>query len=394
MKTNLCAILVLFALSASPLLAAEWEPFCLTERMLFPSALISMATYELPEEDQDDSVLGDQTGLMGISIAAPKKDTDVEVTLTCESIMEPSVFKGKLPAGGKEDVYHVLPKIRYKYDALVANKQARPINISIAVKLGGKDGGSTNENVTLRSINECPFRLLDPDDKNAPGEDLSYLFAGYVNEDHPLVDKILKEALKLGVVNAFTGYQSGDPLEVYKQVYAVWHALQKAGIKYSDISTTSGTSKVVLSQHVRLLDDSLANEQANCVDGSVLFASVLRKIGIEPSLVLVPGHCYLGFVSDRESKKLMGLETTLISAKDFKADNIPEAFAKVVNEKFHKEPSWASFNNAMAAGTSDLVANAKKFDTEEEPAYRLIHISEARRMGVLPIGSAVQKKPK
>ena len=72
MKTNLCSILALFALSASPLLAAEWEPFCLTERMIFPSALISMATYELPEEDQDDFVLGDQTGLMGIEIAAHK----------------------------------------------------------------------------------------------------------------------------------------------------------------------------------------------------------------------------------------------------------------------------------------------------------------------------------
>ncbi len=104
-------------------LAAEWEPFCLTERMIFPSALISLATYELPEEDQYDSVLGDQTGLMGIAIAAPEKDTDIEVTLTCESIMEPSVFKGKLPAGGKDDVYHVLPKIRYRFDALVTNKR-------------------------------------------------------------------------------------------------------------------------------------------------------------------------------------------------------------------------------------------------------------------------------
>ncbi len=394
MKTNLCGILALFALSASPLLASEWEPFCLTERMIFPSALISLATYELPEEDQDDSVVGDQTGLMGISIAAPRKDTDIEVTLTSDAIMEPSTFKGKLPAGGESDVYYVLPRIRYKFDALVANKQARPVSVSVAVKLDGKDAGTTNENLTLRSINECPFLLLNPEDETDPGEDLSFLFAGYVNEDHPLVDKILKDALKLGVVDAFTGYQSNDPLEVYKQVYAVWHALQQHGIKYSDISTTSGTSKVVLSQHVRLLDDSLAAEQANCVDGSVLFASVLRKIGIEPSLILVPGHCYLGFFSDREREHLMGLETTLIGARDLKVDNVPADFAQAVDPRFHKEASWASFNGAMAIGTADLAKNAEKFDTEREPAYRLIHISEARQLGVLPIGSAVQKKPR
>lgn len=394
MKSVSCATAVAIVLLAVPVLAAEWEPFCLTERMIFPSALISLATFELPEDEWDESVVGDQMGLMGIEIAAPKKDTEIEVTLTSDAIMEPSVFKGKLAAGRKNDVYYVLPKIRYKFDALVANKQARPVNVSIAVKLDGKDAGSVSENLTLRSINECPFLLLDSEDENAPVEDLSFLFAAYVNEDHPLVDKVLKDALKTGIVKAFTGYQSGDPIEVYKQVYAVWHTLQKSGIKYSDITTTSGSSKVVLSQHVRLMDDTLAAGQANCVDGSVLFASVLRKIGIETSLVLVPGHCYLGFFSDRERRQFMGLETTLIGAQDLKSENVPEDFAKSVDSRFHREASWASFNAAMAQGVSDLTANDRKFNTDEEPGYRLIHIAEARELGILPIGHETQKKTK
>jgi hypothetical protein len=393
MKTSLCGVLALLVLSASPLRAAEWEPFCLTERMIFPSALISLATFDLPEDEWDDAVLGDQMGLLGIEIAAPKKSSEIEVTVTSDAIMEPSTFKGKLPAGGKSDVYYVLPKIRYKFDALVANKQARPVSVSIAVKIDGENAGDATENLTLRSINECPFLLLDADDPES-GEDLSFLFAAYVNEDHPLVDKILKDALKSGVVDAFTGYQSGNPMEVLKQVYAVWHAVQQNGVKYSDISTTSGSSKVVLSQHVRLLDDSLANEQANCVDGSVLFASVLRKIGIEAGLVLVPRHCYLGFFGDPERKQLFGLETTMIGAQNVQAAGVPPEFAQVIDRKFHKEASWGSFNEAMAKGTDDLAKNVDNFGKEGQIAYQFIVISDVRKLGVLPIGGTVSKKAK
>lgn len=61
-------------------------------------------------------------------------------------------------------------------------------------------------------------------------------------------------------------------------------------MRYSNITTEVATNGIVSSQHVRLIDKSLNNGQANCVDGSVLLASRLRKIDIEPVLVNVPGH--------------------------------------------------------------------------------------------------------
>ena len=90
----------------------------------------------------------------------------------------------------------------------------------------------------------------------------------------------------------------------------------------------------------------------------------------------------------------MGLETTLIGAQDLKSENVPEDFAKSVDSRFHREASWASFNAAMAQGVSNLTANDKKFNTDEEPGYRLIHIAEARELGILPIGHETQKKTK
>ena len=94
-------------------------------------------------------------------------------------------------------------------------------------------------------------------------------------------------------------------------------------MRYSDITTTAAESESVYCQHVRLLDETINNNQANCVDGSVLFASVLRKVGIEAYLVMVPRHCYLAFALDEKGEKIVALETTLMQSA------APEKFPKI-----------------------------------------------------------------
>lgn len=381
-----CLIATLVFIPVS-LEAAEWAPLIHMDRMLFPSYVIASAGIKRPPvEEADEEVLGDPLGVIGIEIEAPEDDTEIEVTVSCDAVMEKSVFKGTLEKGDKEDSYYVFPKIRYKYDELTKNKQARPITVSITVKLDGKVAGEETENVTLRSINDCPFHVRNPDDEEDPGDDIGWVFAAYVNEDHPHVDKVLKEALKQGVVDSFTGYQLKSEVETLRQVYAVWHTLQKTGIKYSDVSKTSAVSQFVGSQHVRLMDESIAAAQANCVDGTVLMASILRKIGIEPFLVLVPGHCYLAFFVDHEQKNIVALETTLIGSKNVDKFDEIENLAKAVDEKFHQEVSWANFHAALAVGNTNLKENEAKFKSDEDAGFQLINIAAARLMGVLPIG--------
>jgi hypothetical protein len=211
------------------------------------------------------------------------------------------------------------------------------------------------------------------------------MFAAYVNEQHPFVDKLLREALNTRIVDSFTGYQSKDKAEVYRQVYAVWHALTQRDLRYSDITTSSAESDTVNSQHVRLIDESINNAQANCVDGSVLMASVLRKVGIEPVLVMVPGHCYLGFYLDPEGKEIAALETTLLgSSPDGDAVAI-EGVEKVVGEQWASKKSWKTFTSALAIGGQDLAKNAENFQKSEDPDYQLIPIVAARKLGILPI---------
>lgn len=337
-------------------------------------------------DDADDRssegphVLGDPRGVLGVRVESPGEDVSVVVTITGNEIMEESTFTGTLDEEGA--TYLILPRIKYKYGVLARNKQPIPVSVTFAVEVGDDDAEEQTETVTLRSVNDCPFTIARGD---GGFTDVSFIFAAYVNEQHPFVDKLLREALNSDIVDSFTGYQSGDPAEVYRQVYALWNALSDRDVRYSNITASAAESHVVSSQHVRLIDESINNSQANCVDGSVLLASLLRKIDIEPMLVFVPGHCYLAFFLDAEGQQLVGLETTLIGSQ---ADGEPASITgmgEIVGDDWRETTSWGTFCSALAMGSQDLLANKQKFHDAADADYQLIPIAAARKQGILPI---------
>jgi hypothetical protein len=226
------------------------------------------------------------------------------------------------------------------------------------------------ETVTVKSINDCILAIKQEDEDGADALDVKILFAAYVNENHPFVSDILKEARNSRIVDNFSGYQSEDPAVVIRQVFAIWNALQRRGIKYSSIATTT-PSESVFSQSVRFLDESIDASQANCVDGAVLMASILHKIGIRSHLVLIPGHCFLGF---HDGQGLRGLETTMLGHDDLtplkKYDFLPDQ-AKA--KEF--EDSLKTFAKALSDGTSNLKKFVSKFQSVKDMRFQLIPIS-------------------
>ena len=190
--------------------------------------------------------------------------------------------------------------------------QAEPVSVAITVEMNGKDLVQRLRTFSVRSINEC---LLGYVTNGTKFHDTGIFFAAYVNEENPMIDKLLREALDTRIVNRFLGYQGGAEV-VDRQVYALWNVLQKRKFRYSSVSNTSLSSNVVFSQRVRTFDDALESSQINCVDGSVLFASLLRAINIEPILVRTPGHMFVGYYTDSSHKDMNFLETTMIGDVD------------------------------------------------------------------------------
>jgi hypothetical protein len=179
-------------------------------------------------------------------------------------------------------------------------------------------------------------------------------------------------------------------------VFALWSALQKRWVQYSSTTTTPGGSETVQSQFVRFVDQSLTNTQANCVDGSVLFASLLRKISIEPFLVTVPGHMYVGFYLGAGKSQSVALETTLLGGPevtDEKKANEPTALTSLrdkLDAATKSRRDWKTFSKALQAGTGDLAKNKPKVDAEDAN-YQWIDLAEARAEGIMPIPYAAAK---
>lgn len=394
--------------------ALEFVPYSYTEKDFFPSAIISTATVDWNGDEnfaedkktEDDPELkkketpiyGEEHGWVGITLYDVPADTEVEVIVEVEGYMKPSRWTGVIDRRFKEVL--IMPKAKWDYSALLKVREQKPINVIFTVTVDGEALEEQTEVCILKSINDCPFYILR-DEEGEEFDDFSEVFAAYVNENHPWIDGILKEALQSGLVSSFSGYQSGEPKEVISQVFAIWNVLQRRGIKYSDVSTTT-PSKFVVSQTVRFLEDSIDSNQANCVDGSVLMASILRKIGIDSHLVMVPGHCFLAFRLTNaeyenyedlfsEDSDLLGLETTMLGQ-----DNLnPTSDLVKLPEKLQKkqfEASFKTFNNALETGTASILEHAEGLASEEDPNIQMISIKDARDLGIMPIASGKERK--
>jgi hypothetical protein len=426
-----------FAVLVSSLSAAvgevAWKPKCNMDNNLFPSLILATATVRPDTEDDEPNpdLLGDAYGLLGVSLKAPAAGAKVKVTVRENSLMAASSWSGELPKAG--ETYFVAPKVNYKFDQLRRARQQVPLNVTFAVEVNGKPEGEQTETITVRSINDCPWAVLeteetidddpaneaksaqkkeaqkkesaeDDDDEEEESEstessadadtsgdeweDLGWMGAAYVNEGSPVVDEILKEAIDDGWTNSFAGYQRG-PEDVLREVLAVWSALQNRGIHYSSITATPSRSERVHSQHIRFVDESLANQQANCADGSVMFCSILRKLGLRTFVVYVPGHMYMGVYLKRTGDERIAIETTMLGIEDADPKIIDElkALYATFDSDNKQESTWKTFAAAVAVGTGDLKKNKAKFDDENEAAYQIIEIDEARADGIMPISS-------
>ncbi len=353
------------------------------------------------EEPEEVPLLGDKNGWIGARVMNVPKGAKIKVEVTGDGWLKTS--KTEVTVEKDEDEVIVIPKGIFDYDALHLIKQQKPANLSVKINVNGKDLPEQNEVVTLRSINECPYAVIFGEGDDATADDLSWMFAAYVNENHPWIDEILKEALDAKLVESFDGYQSGDPKKVIAQVYAIWHVLQRHGLKYSDITNTP-KSKFAAAQTVRFLDDSIKNTQANCVDGSVIFASILTKISIKCGLVLAPGHCFLCFDLDPEGdldvsasddeRTVLGLETTMLGADNLKPlSELKKLPGKIKGKVAQKEgeASATTFGNALEVASDVLSEHSDEFN-EDGSDYSIIPISDAREFGIMPIASGDKRK--
>ena len=179
-----------------------------------------------------------------------------------------------------------------------------------------------------------------------------------MNEDSKLIDTFLSETLREHnevykdrpnlKLSGWMGYQGGaDYADL--QVIAIVAQLIRKGMEYSNITDTSNAATKVYSQNVRFINETLALKNANCVDGSVLLASILEKIGIRCFLVAIPGHMYMAYSRTGKTEPISGdiqyVETTLIGSGNLQ---------RIFGEKNDSEQKFIGIKTARGLGIKPI----------------------------------------
>jgi hypothetical protein len=284
--------------------------------------------------------------------------------------------------------YMMAPTPRWDMHKLAFNDEPYPATVVLSVKANGVDLGQKTLRLQIRAVNDVPTGWLD---SKGSFHDQSKLYAAFVNENSPVVDKLLHEALQWRAVSQFYGYNGGraSKQDVQMQVFAIWNALQHRDVKFSSITRPSGFSTNIRSQSVRFVGQSVAMSEANCVDGSVLFASVLYKIGILPILVIKPGHMFVGYylvpatgtdVSDSQKANLTFLETTRLGLGQ-RPENQPfQDHPAVISSKSYEE-----FVAATKRGDEEFWTDVEPNWRKGKLEYSVLNIATLRKNGINPI---------
>jgi hypothetical protein len=169
-----------------------------------------------------------------------------------------------------------------------------------------------------------PVRLRSADDMYW-GADFKYaqFIASWVTPHDREVERILGRAKEFTPRRRLPGYERDKTAALqergtYLQAKAIYRALQQKGISYVKSSLTFGGHQDV-SERVRMPFESLHQESANCIDGAVMYASLFENLGMDPVVLLVPGHAYVGVRVSREREKYLFIETSLTGRGTFAA---------------------------------------------------------------------------
>ncbi len=166
--------------------------------------------------------------------------------------------------------------------------------------------------IWLLARNTAPLELKDPN--QGVLVDMTPYLGAFVTPNAPSIMEFLRKAAERHPDKQLVGYQ-GD---VISQVRAIFDALKgDAQITYVNSLIAFDPTEGSSSQRVRLPRESLRERQANCIDGTLLFASLLEAISLNPALVVLPGHALVAWEDQKGNNQWSYLETVEIGTNTF-----------------------------------------------------------------------------
>lgn len=224
---------------------------------------------------------------------------------------------------------------------------AHPVRATVHVDLTSLDGmhllDHTSFRVWLLPCTTVVLSELDP--AEGKWRSLRNHLTSWVTPDDASVTRLLRSAADRTAARQLVGYQPSATST--SQVQAMFEALHAHGLTYVNSINAVGTEGIAV-QRVRPPRESLRVKAANCLDGAVLYASLMEAASLQAGIVLIPGHAFAAWRVQRDGDWQF-LETTLTAS--------------------------GQFDQAVEVGAAEFKA------FEAEGKARLLDISQLRRQG-------------
>lgn len=326
---------------------------------LFPALELSQHADNAIDPDQG-------SGLLRIHIRDVRVPRDIQLILSTPGLRSPTSISRRITGDTV-----LLPKLNWDVAVLTGLKQPRRQTVLVRLAARGMETIERRFDVRVHPLDEALYFVREGDARI----DLGWAFAAWVDPQDPIVDDLLDLAGIDPAAVADTALDSAARLQLAR---LLWVALEQRGMRYADDGAGLSQGPVIYSQRVRLLASTWNDRVANCLDGSVLIASALERLGIGSLLVLVPGHAFVGLYVDDDRQQAEFLETTLLGYLRPKAGSVE-------NGNQVRRRAESGFEAARRAGRKRYQQALHKLDGRHRPDYALIDISTARAYGIMPL---------
>lgn len=226
---------------------------------------------------------------------------------------------------------------------------------------------------------ECHITLLAYDQWTGSGI-MPELIASFVVPNNPVLSHVLVNAgrfmEKLTGSSSLDEYQTLDRNRVRQQVAAVYESLRSEGIVYS----APPASFENFGQRIRLSDKVLSEKLGTCIDTSLLMASCLEKIGINPIIVFFNGHALVGaWLTPTVYPQMVGDDASFL-LKEMADGNNNLVLVESTNIT---SSSPVTFEESAAA--------AEKKVRDENAFQYFVDIHRCRLGGILPMAQRIER---
>lgn len=208
---------------------------------------------------------------------------------------------------------------------------------------------------------------------------LPEMLSAFVTPNHPDIAKVIIRASS--ILEKWTGkpsfdaYQSVNPDRVKKQMAAIYEAIAEMNLVYCTVPASFEES----GQRVRMCDTIFKQRMANCLDISLLYASCLEAVGIQPLIIVVKGHAFVGgWLIDDSFPDSVNDDVSLLTKRT--ANGIDEIV--LVEGTCMNAGNTAGFDAAVQSADYKLL--------KEDDFILFIDIRRARFSGIRPLPLRVQ----